>query len=74
MGILAWTLGPSSIATVLAILWVHWSNRPKGPVETRESLADYERFKAALNKPTLAAPAKRGAGARSIAAVFRRTA
>lgn len=58
MGILAWTLGPSSIATVIAIAWVHWSNRPRGPVETHESLAAHERFKAALANPALAAPRK----------------
>ena len=59
MGILAWTLGPSSIATALAIAWVHWANRPKRPAATQESLAAHERFKAALAKPALAAPRKR---------------
>jgi hypothetical protein len=59
MGILAWTLGPSSIATALAIAWVHWMNRPRGPVEARESVAAHERFKAALTKPALAAQPKR---------------
>jgi hypothetical protein len=52
MGILAWTLGPSSVATALAILWVHWTGRPRGPVETRDSLAAHARFKAALEAPS----------------------
>lgn len=48
MAILAWTLGLPTIATVLAIGWVHWASRPRGPVETHESVAAHERFKAAL--------------------------
>jgi hypothetical protein len=51
MGILAWTLGPSTVATALAVLWVHWANRPRGPQETHESLAAHERFKAAMTAP-----------------------
>jgi len=48
MAILAWTLGLPTVATLLAIVWVHWSQRPRGPVETHESVAAYERFKAAF--------------------------
>ena len=48
MGILVWTLGLPTVATVLAIVWVHWSTRPRGPAETHESLAEHERFKAAF--------------------------
>jgi len=51
MGILAWTLGLPTVATVLAIGWIHWTTRPRGPVETHESLAAHERFKAALAAP-----------------------
>lgn len=51
MSILAWTLGPSTVATAIAMLWVHWANRPRGPVETHQSLAAHERFKAALAAP-----------------------
>jgi hypothetical protein len=51
MTILAWTLGLPSVATALAIGWVHWSTRPKGPAETHESVAEHERFKAALATP-----------------------
>jgi hypothetical protein len=48
MAILVWTLGLPTVATILAILWVHWAQRPRGPVETHESVAAYERFKAAI--------------------------
>jgi hypothetical protein len=48
MGILVWTLGLPTVATLLAIVWVHWSTRPRGPAETHESLAEHERFKAAF--------------------------
>jgi hypothetical protein len=51
MSILAWTLGLPTVATALAIGWVHWSTRPRGPVETHESVAQHERFKAALATP-----------------------
>ena len=48
MAILVWTLGLPTVATALAIGWVHWSTRPRGPVETHESVAAHERFKAAF--------------------------
>ena len=51
MGVLAW-LGVPAVATVLAIVWTHWSTRPRGPVETSESLAAHERFKTAMASPT----------------------
>jgi hypothetical protein len=47
MGVLAW-LGVPAGATMLSIAWVHWSNRPRGPVAARESVAEHERFTAAL--------------------------
>jgi hypothetical protein len=47
MGVLAW-LGVPAVATLLAIVWVNWAARPRGPVETEESLAERERFKAAF--------------------------
>jgi hypothetical protein len=50
MGVLAW-LGAPAVATLLAIVWVNWAARPRGPVETEESLAERERFKAAFNRP-----------------------
>ncbi|HET6816240.1 MAG TPA: hypothetical protein VFH66_03330 [Mycobacteriales bacterium] len=52
MAILAWTLGLPTVMTMLAIGWVHWATRPRGPVETHESVAAHERFKAALSSPT----------------------
>jgi hypothetical protein len=52
MAILVWTLGLPTVATVLAIVWVHWSQRPRGPVETHESVEAYERFKAAFASST----------------------
>jgi len=48
MAIPVWTLGLPTVATALAIGWVHWSTRPRGPVETHESVAAHERFKAAF--------------------------
>jgi hypothetical protein len=50
MGVLAW-LGIPAAATVLAIGWVQWSVRPRGPVETHESLAQHEKFKTAMARP-----------------------
>ena len=50
MGVLAWLGAPLGV-TVLAILWVQWANRTRGPVETSRSLAERERFKAALTPP-----------------------
>jgi hypothetical protein len=50
MGVLAW-LGVPAVATLLAIVWVNWAARPRGPVETEESLAERERFKAAFARP-----------------------
>jgi hypothetical protein len=52
--ILAWTLGLPTVATVLAIVWVVWSSRPRGPVETRESVAEHERFSRAMAAQTVA--------------------
>ena len=52
MAILAWTLGLPTVMTMLAIGWVHWANRPRGPVETHESVAAHERFKAAMATPS----------------------
>jgi hypothetical protein len=48
MAILTWTLGLPTVATLLAIVWVHWASRPRGPVATQESVEQYERFKAAF--------------------------
>lgn len=50
MIILVWTLGLPTVATLLAIAWVSWSTRPRGPAETHESVAAHERFKNAMAK------------------------
>jgi hypothetical protein len=50
MGVLAW-LGVPAAATLLAIVWVHWASRARGPIETDESLAERERFVAAFAQP-----------------------
>ena len=56
MAILAWTLGLPTVATAMAIAWVHWATRPRGPMETRESVAQHEKFKAALMSAEGATP------------------
>jgi hypothetical protein len=48
MTILAWTLGLPVAASVLAWAYARWAARPRGPVETRDSVAAYERFKTAI--------------------------
>ena len=53
MGVLAW-LGVPAVATLVAIVWVNWAARPRGPVETEQSLAERERFKAAFATPASA--------------------
>jgi hypothetical protein len=55
--ILVWTLGLPTVATVLAIAWVAWSTRERGPAQTHESLAAHERFKQAMAKQPGAKPA-----------------
>ena len=56
MAILAWTLGLPTVATAMAIFWVHWAARPRGPMEARESVAEHEKFKAALASAEGAVP------------------
>jgi hypothetical protein len=60
VGVLAW-LGAPAVATVIAIVWVNWAARPRGPVETEQSLAERERFNKAFTRPVsvIDAPAKR---------------
>jgi hypothetical protein len=50
VGVLAW-LGVPAITTLVAIVWVNLAARPRGPVETEQSLAERERFKAAFARP-----------------------
>jgi hypothetical protein len=51
MAILAWLAVPAGV-TVLAIAWIQWANRPRGPVETHESMEAHERFTRALAATT----------------------
>jgi hypothetical protein len=57
MGVLAW-LGVPAVATLVAIVWVNWAARPRGPVETEDSLAERERFKAAFDRQAIADAAR----------------
>ncbi|MDQ1697674.1 MAG: hypothetical protein QOJ03_3027, partial [Frankiaceae bacterium] len=53
MAILAWTLGLPTVATVMAIGWVHWAARPRGPAKALDSVAEHERFNAAMTAKTV---------------------
>jgi hypothetical protein len=57
MGVLLWLVVPI-VVTLLAVAWLHWAARPRGPVETRESLEAHERFKRALS-PSQQSPERR---------------
>ncbi|HUR51524.1 MAG TPA: hypothetical protein VMZ11_05325 [Mycobacteriales bacterium] len=60
----AWILwlSPVIVAPVLAVLWVTWAARPKGPEEARETVQRYDRFRAALTEraPTTELPSVSG--------------
>lgn len=62
MGILVWTLGLPTVATVLAVAWVTWSSRPRGPIETHVSLAEHERFKRAMSQQIRPQPGRKSKG------------
>jgi len=42
-------LSPVIVAPLLAVAWITWAARPKGPKEARETVEKYDRFRAALN-------------------------
>ena len=44
-------LAPVPLATLAAIAWTAWSGRARGPAEAEDSVAAYERFRAALAPP-----------------------
>lgn len=44
---LLWLL-PVPVATVAAVAWAAWSGRTRGPEDTADGVAAYERFRAAL--------------------------
>lgn len=50
LDILAWLLVPLAV-TVLAVLWVNWRSRDRGPIDAHEAMADLERFREAMTKP-----------------------
>jgi hypothetical protein len=52
---LAWWLIPL-IATAMAVVWVTWVSRPRRRADTHESLAEHQRFLAALSQPAAPAP------------------
>ena len=47
---LLWLL-PVPLATVAAIAWAAWSGRTRGPEDTADGVAAYERFRTALAPP-----------------------
>lgn len=52
-------LSPVIVAPLLAVVWITWAARPRGPEEARSTVEQYDRFKAALRDPvesTEAAP------------------
>ena len=54
-GWLLWLL-PVPLATAGAIAWGAWSNRARGPEDTADGVAAYERFRAALAESTAERP------------------
>lgn len=47
---LAWLL-PVPVATLVAIACTAWVSRTRGPQEAMDSVATYERFRAAMDRP-----------------------
>lgn len=41
-------LSPVIVAPMLAVLWITWASRPRGPEEARETVERYDRFREAL--------------------------
>jgi hypothetical protein len=56
---LLWLLIPA-VATLLAIGWVTWVNRPRRPADAHDTLAAHRRFTAALERSEAGAPANHG--------------
>ena len=44
-------LSPVVVAPLLAVIWMSWAGRPRGPVEAIETVEEHNRFKAALTTP-----------------------
>jgi hypothetical protein len=43
-----WWLAIPVVATLLAVGWVGWSSRDRPPADMHDTVAEYERFKAAI--------------------------
>jgi cytochrome c-type biogenesis protein CcmH/NrfF len=41
-------LSPVIVAPLLAVAWITWAARPRGPEEARETVEQYDRFRQAL--------------------------
>lgn len=60
---LMWT-GAPVVALLFGIVWAHWRGRERGPLETMDSVEEYERFRAAIQKPiSRVVPEQRGEAA-----------
>lgn len=48
----AWILwlSPVIVAPLLAVVWISWAARPKGPEEARKGVEQYDRFRASLSE------------------------
>jgi len=44
-------LSPVVVAPMLAVVWMAWASRPRGPVQALETVQEYDRFRAALTSP-----------------------
>ncbi|MCW2499311.1 MAG: hypothetical protein JWN87_987 [Frankiales bacterium] len=44
-------LSPVIVAPLLAVVWISWAARPRGPVQAIETVEKYDRFRAALTQP-----------------------
>ncbi|MCU1599585.1 MAG: hypothetical protein JWO22_294 [Frankiales bacterium] len=57
----AWILwlSPVIVAPLIAVFWISWYSRPRGPVEAMQTVQQHDRFRAALTQPV---PAPRPAG------------
>jgi hypothetical protein len=52
-------LSPVVVAPLLAVVWMSWAARPRGPVEAIETVEEHNRFKAALTTPLPPGPVPR---------------
>ncbi len=46
-------LSPVIVSPMLAIAWMSYATRPRGPVEAMETVEQYDRFRAALTSPVV---------------------